>query len=254
MRHGVIGDDNTRLARPTCRGESTSDASPAQSATMYRGTVAVMVSAIFSGLSALFIILRCISRFFIVKAPGVEDYLIISSLVLSIGLTVNIELRKSTLHSSTYSDPSERRNGLGRHANTVSAEENVRLLQLLYASIFIYNTGLFTCKGSIVYQYLRFFVERTFRRLAWALIAVIVVGALTFLLGTALTCMPVDKFWYVEKPGGCINKQAFWYSFSSFNLVTDFACLALPIPVLWKLQLPRRQKISLLFVFGLGAL
>ena len=136
----------------------------------------------------------------------------------------------------------------------MTPEEGVRLLQLLYASIFIYNMGLFICKVSILYQYLRFFVQKIYRRAAYGLIAIIIIGRLAFLLTNALTCLPVDKFWYTEKSGHCINKTPFWYSFSAFQLVTDCAVWALPIPVLWKLQLPRKQKIGLVLVFTLGAL
>lgn len=68
---------------------------------MDRGTQALVTGIVFTVLAALFIVLRCISRFLIVKRPGVEDYMILIALVLSIGLTVNIEL--------------QRHNGLGKH-------------------------------------------------------------------------------------------------------------------------------------------
>jgi hypothetical protein len=45
---------------------------------------------------------------------------------------------------------------------------------------------------------------------------------------------------------------ALWYFYASFNLLTDILCWALPIPVLAKLILPRRQKYTLMFVFTLG--
>jgi hypothetical protein len=46
----------------------------------------------------------------------------------------------------------------------------------------------------------------------------------------------------------------FWYAFSVFNLLSDLACLGLPMPVLVKLKLPKKQKVSLIFVFALGTL
>lgn len=39
---------------------------------------------------------------------------------------------------------------------------------------------------------------------------------------------------------------------AGINIVTDIATAALPIPVLKSLQLPKRQKVALMAVFGLG--
>ncbi|OCT47202.1 hypothetical protein CLCR_02622 [Cladophialophora carrionii] len=65
--------------------------------------------------------------------------------------------------------------------------------------------------------------------------------------------MPVAFYWDKNIEGGhCIDMMAFWFSFSGFNIVTDVAVWVLPMPVLWKLQLPRKQKISLVAVFALG--
>jgi hypothetical protein len=38
------------------------------------------------------------------------------------------------------------------------------------------------------------------------------------------------------------------------NIATDLVIFALPIPVLWKLQLPNSQRYSLIAVFGFGFL
>jgi hypothetical protein len=161
---------------------------------MDRGTQAVVVVTVVTALAGLFIFLRVISRFVIVRAPGAEDYCIILAMVLSIGLAVIVDL--------------QRRNGLGRHAVDVSTEDNIRLLQLLYSSILVYNTGLAIVKASLLYQYLRFFVERQWRRACYAMFAVVVVGALAFLITSACTCIPVAAFWNNNIQGHCINTQS----------------------------------------------
>src|SRR5947209_5118912 len=116
--------------------------------------------------------------------------------------------------------------------------------QLLYASIILYNFGLFLVKDSILYQYLRFFVDRRYRYGAWFLIGVIFVGGIAYILASCFACLPVPFFWDKTIQGGhCVNREALWFSFSGFNIITDFAIWVLPMPVLWKLQLPRKQKI-----------
>lgn len=62
-------------------------------------------------------------------------------------------------------------------------------------------------------------------------------------------------FWNKNIGGGhCLDELAFWFSNASFNIATDVACIALPIPVLKSLRLPKKQKYSLIIVFGLGGL
>jgi hypothetical protein len=39
---------------------------------------------------------------------------------------------------------------------------------------------------------------------------------------------------------------------STFNILTDFWILALPVRTLWTIHRPNREKVGLIFVFGLG--
>ncbi|UKZ53210.1 hypothetical protein TrVGV298_007002 [Trichoderma virens] len=50
-----------------------------------------------------------------------------------------------------------------------------------------------------------------------------------------------------------INIEAFWYGQSGWNTLMDVVVLVLPIPVILKLQMNRRAKLSILAVFVLGA-
>lgn len=59
-----------------------------------RGMQAVVTAAVFTGLAFVFILIRCVSRFVVIKQAGPEDYLIIFALALSIGVTVIIALRE----------------------------------------------------------------------------------------------------------------------------------------------------------------
>ncbi|KEF61380.1 uncharacterized protein A1O9_02946 [Exophiala aquamarina CBS 119918] len=204
-----------------------------------RGMQAVVTASAFTGLALLFVVVRCISRFLVIKQAGTEDYFAIIAVLLSIGTTVTIGL--------------QREYGLGRHADTVSTEDNEMLSKLLYASVIVYNLGLMFVKDSILYQYLRFFVARSYRRAAWGLIGIVTVGGIVMVVTSTVSCLPVPFYWDKTVEGGhCINLMAFWFAFSAFNIVTDLAVWLLPMPVLKNLQLPRKQKYSLIGVFALG--
>jgi hypothetical protein len=66
-----------------------------------RGTQSAVTAAVFTALAFFSIVIRCISRFWIVGQAGTEDYLIIIALVLSVGFTVTVALRKLGLEVSS---------------------------------------------------------------------------------------------------------------------------------------------------------
>jgi hypothetical protein len=52
----------------------------------------------------------------------------------------------------------------------------------------------------------------------------------------------------------CLNEPADLLAASAVSIVQDFIVCGMPTVLFWKLQLPRRQKIALGAVFGVGFL
>lgn len=68
-------------------------------------------------------------------------------------------------------------------------------------------------------------------------------------------CSPVSAFWDLTITNGhCVDKRFLWFFNASFSIFTDIVLLALPIPVLLKLVIPKNQKILLVGIFALGGL
>lgn len=65
-----------------------------------RGMQAVVTASAFTGVAFLFVVVRCISRFYVLKQAGTEDYLAIVAVLLSIATTVTIGLRECPSHKS----------------------------------------------------------------------------------------------------------------------------------------------------------
>jgi len=65
-------------------------------------------------------------------------------------------------------------------------------------------------------------------------------------------CLPFEKLWTPAIPGHCINIKAFWTANPALNIVFDIVIFILPIPLLWGLKLPKRQRLGLVGVFALG--
>ena len=72
-------------------------------------------------------------------------------------------------------------------------------------------------------------------------------------IATIAQCVPIESFWNQNVPGHCINSDAFCIAAGALNVLTDFAIIAIPIPIIWNLQkISLAQKLGFVFVFTLG--
>jgi hypothetical protein len=120
----------------------------------------------------------------------------------------------------------------------------------------MYNLSLVLTKVSIICQYMRIFTAPKIKKFCRIMIGVLIVYGCWTVIGSAFMCVPVAKFWDITGTGKghCMNKLAFWFSNAALNITTDIMIFAIPMPLLKQLQLPKKQKIGLMFVFGFGAL
>jgi hypothetical protein len=107
-------------------------------------------------------------------------------------------------------------------------------------------------KLGILLQCYRIFSSKM-RKIAVIVMVVSGMWATGLILVSIFTCHPIPAFWdQTITPDYCIPNLPQWYINAAGNIATDLVIFALPIPVLWKLQLPRGQRLSLVAVFGLG--
>lgn len=68
-------------------------------------------------------------------------------------------------------------------------------------------------------------------------------------------CRPVSYNWDKTVPSGhCTNEQLAFLLAGIMNFLIDVLVVVLPIPMLWRLQMPLSVKLGLLGMFGLGAM
>ena len=67
---------------------------------------------------------------------------------------------------------------------------------------------------------------------------------------------PLRAYWDLEPsyPHICINQDYAMLTFGILNTTTDFFSFFIPMPMIWKLQLPLRQRLAVFSIFGLGCL
>ncbi|KAK6846442.1 hypothetical protein PG990_007120 [Apiospora arundinis] len=198
----------------------------------------IAILAVFSTLSTIVVALRIYTRAVVLRSFGTDDAVIIGALILTIGSAIAIGL--------------EGKFGLGTHTWVQPLEDFIPYLKSFYVSIILYNVGLCLIKVSILLQYRRIFTQQVTQWMSGGLLAFILAWTVTLSVLLPLVCYPVEKFWEPALPGSCVDQLAVWYVMAGVNIVTDFAIFIIPLPVIKSLQLPTKQKMLLVVVFGLG--
>ncbi|KAM7193121.1 hypothetical protein V8F33_007993 [Rhypophila sp. PSN 637] len=200
----------------------------------------IAVSVVMVTVAAIFVVLRCISRFILIRNPGPDDYLIILAMLLTIGYLINIFILRN--------------NHIGFPIAYLTPENMVTFIKATLAIQVMYYVNICCIKTSILFTYLRFAVTNTFRKICLGTIILHAVFFLVCFVVTLAQCQPLSKMWDITKTadGTCINTTAFFYFTSAFNILTDIWILVLPIKTLRSINRPTREKYALFLIFGVG--
>lgn len=131
-----------------------------------------------------------------------------------------------------------------------------RWLQMLYAIELVYTPALAITKLSILLLYARIFPGLRFRKYLYGTGALISLWLIACQFAAIFECTPIYYFWTRNVPtaGHCINLRAYFFGQAAPNIITDILLMALPLPQIWKLQLPQKSRIGLSGIFVLGCL
>ncbi|KAL8420481.1 hypothetical protein RB594_003318 [Gaeumannomyces avenae] len=121
----------------------------------------------------------------------------------------------------------------------------------LLVGILSYNAGMNVTKLGFLFQYRRIFHSTALRTVCfWFILYVCFWSAIqsTFLL---LSCLPFAIIvpTMAEK---CLATLPIWYISSAMSTATDMLIFCIPLHSVWHLQLPLKQKLMVLGIFGLG--
>lgn len=73
-------------------------------------------------------------------------------------------------------------------------------------------------------------------------------------LGTTFQCAPIDFTWNKGQSGQCINIEILFVTLGIVNAVTDIIIVIMPLPLIWKLKMPRGRKIGICGIFALSSI
>ena len=125
---------------------------------------------------------------------------------------------------------------------------------LLTSSRFTYTALVWGLKAQMLFFYNRLtfgLSQQLFVKIMGVVVAVTYIAVfLTIIFG----CYPTQRNWQVVPYPGlkCTFKMQNFYVSTVLNVLTDALVLAIPLPLLWKLQVPKRQKIALVLLLCSG--
>ncbi|KAJ9302737.1 hypothetical protein DTO271G3_111 [Paecilomyces variotii] len=212
-----------------------------------RGGALLVVNIVFTSLSFLVVCMRIYTRLRITGSLGLDDATIIVSMLFAIAMAV-----ATSLASAQY--------GWNRHIWDVPLEwiPTSEKLNMMFQVFFSFASSL--TKLSLLWFCRRLLgagIKGAFRSFNFYLIAAMFVVAamcITFVCLTIFQCSPVRAFWDLQPnyPYHCLNGNNDVFAASVVNIFTDLLCTVLPMPLIWRLKLPVRQRMAVISIFGVG--
>ncbi|OJJ48464.1 hypothetical protein ASPZODRAFT_130497 [Penicilliopsis zonata CBS 506.65] len=210
----------------------------AQEWTSNGGARGLAISIVFTILATIFVCARLYTRVSIMKRMEANDCMILFALANSF-IFMGFFIVEAI-------------SGMGMHEAEIPPHILTRQMKAFWITIPFYNAALVSAKASILMQYFRVFPTKRMRVICWIMLTFVALFGLWAVLSAFLNCIPVAKFWNPTIPGYCLDKEALWFSNAGLHITTDLIILAIPIPALLSLDLPRRQKMALFGIFALG--
>ncbi|KAK4182860.1 hypothetical protein QBC35DRAFT_140048 [Podospora australis] len=194
-------------------------------------------------IAALFVALRFYTRGVVIKVIGGSDWSILVALIFA-GATCG-GLVEQCIHGS------------GRHIwdlNPADVPSAIAWGRAAWYGILFYLLTLLFSKVSILLLYIHLFTFKWARLAGQILLGIVILTHMFMAVATFTACIPLNSYWdFTVKKNYC-HPQSIWWSNTGMHMVTDFLIFLLPMPVVWSIQLPRRQKFALSAVFGFGFL
>ncbi|MCJ1379156.1 hypothetical protein MMC17_002256 [Xylographa soralifera] len=204
------------------------------------GISVIVISVVFELLAIIAVILRIWSRRIQGTALVLNDFAILAALLFTTGLVAIIILSVAWA-------------GEGQAFENVPPQDQGRIFMTFVFETPVWGAANTLVKISILHLYVTIFPSPTFRKICYAMMAVSTVYYVGMFLETFLLCMPFVYNWDKTIEGTCGNQTLALLMIGSTNLIIDAIIVVLPLPLLWRLQLPIWKKIGLLAMFSLGA-
>ena len=214
------------------------------------GPALIVLAILLSTIGVVVVGTRLYARFYITKALGVDDLLIVGALVSGIASSVLVIIGNTTYYS-------------GHHIWDIPLDTAVGHRLNVWLCQMFFTIALSCVKVSVLLFYRRLSVSfsRTFMIATWVGIAYNVAYLFGFILTLLLLCRPLAAYWLsfdLAWPRthnySCGSEQIAQPLSALFSVIGDFYSAMLPMILVSRLSMPKKQKRALQLLFSLAFL
>ncbi|RPA78682.1 hypothetical protein BJ508DRAFT_378162 [Ascobolus immersus RN42] len=211
-----------------------------------RGPWIIAIAATLTALSFIFVFLRLFTRCRVLNSTGKDDHCILLALILSVGNATCIIL-------SVVKGDNGKHTWMIKDVEAMAAYNS----KVAYAGSILQYICMGFLRASIVCFLLRLSPGRKLRVALRILLCAVISLAVTATFVTAFRCSNPARQWATNAHASekkCLDPMITGYIIPGIGLLLNILIYTLPLPLMWKLDLPMRQRIGLIALFQLGAL
>ncbi|KAL8928413.1 MAG: hypothetical protein Q9172_000899 [Xanthocarpia lactea] len=203
---------------------------------------APMLRAVLSSelaIATIIVALRFFCRIRLTRSPGMDDWIMLATIICAaVGTTV-------ALVGMTY--------GIGRHFWDLQHDDAVFATKLDWLCQAFVITALTIGKVSVAFYILRLSNTKWHFYFLHTINVTLALINVPLIIWTYTQCSPSAKLWDPNIPGDC-HEPKMHGGFAIFQGSTDLLYALFPILIIRPLQMPRKRKIQLASIIGLGTL
>ncbi|KAH7251603.1 hypothetical protein BKA59DRAFT_492075 [Fusarium tricinctum] len=126
--------------------------------------------------------------------------------------------------------------------------------KLTFISPILYAVCTAFSKMALALFYRRLSPQRWWRWSVYSVLFLVAGYNLAIMLVIIFGCTPFEKSWdFTILEGSCVNRPAVYICTAILGIASDLILLVMPLPMILRLQMPRRQKAGLVVLFVIGS-
>jgi len=215
-----------------------------------RGPGLTVTNSICLPLVVVVVAARCYTRIKITGSFGLDDVLIVAATLSGVGL-MSVEIVTDSVYN------------WNRHVWDMTADDIRGGLQLEVAAALLFIWSAVLTKLSVIWFCRRLLSPSHPCWYKWVLNGTAVFTLFACVLYTTifcLACQPLSAYWdhtaptwEPDYPYHCLNIYQLWMSGTILNVLADAMVWFIPLPLVFRLHLPMRQRLLVMALFALGA-
>ncbi|CAG8956368.1 hypothetical protein HYFRA_00003750 [Hymenoscyphus fraxineus] len=210
-----------------------------------------VLATVLTLIATVFVVLRFMARRVRRNRIELDDWLIVFALVFTYVTAVFMIVGTAKGNQGQHMD-------FDTHGQPILNERYIWFLKMLYAGQLSQMLAIGPTKISMLLLYRRIFRGKIFDYVTYTLIILVSVWTVAFFFANMFECVPISESWK-NAPGlggnpHCIDAIPMYLSQVYSDVILDAMILVVPIPLIWKLRLPTKQKIAVSSIFLIGIL